>query len=184
MAPEIQQIKQGHIDLSRFGDWHENCDFVTHPDPWSGFSPVYAVDRERYFNITEIAIARNIPESLEHYLSQQFAFLSDKVYAAHLIPAGKILPWHQDAYRIYCEKRAITDLSLITRVIIFVQDWKVGHGLQVGDRSIGTWQRGDWVSWQGDTPHLVYNLGQDPRYTLQITGTKMSNNLDHDLNIL
>jgi hypothetical protein len=171
MAQETQQLdNHGHIDLEQFGNWHHDCEFVTHPDPWSGFEPVYPVDRDRYFNLTEIAIARDIPSDIIQYLDQEFGNLKDKVYAAHLIRPGKILPWHQDAYKIYCEKRGITDLSCITRVIVFIEDWQFGHGLHVDSRSIGAWQRGDWISWQGNAPHLVINLGQAPRYTLQITG--------------
>lgn len=170
MAQKTQQITQGHIDLSSFGPWHLDCDFVTHPDPWSGFSPVYVVDRERYADITEIAIARDVPPDVIDYVAQQFDYLEDKVFAAHLIPPGKILPWHKDAYRIYCEKRGISDVALITRAIVFVEDWQCGHGLHVGNTAVGTWKQGDWISWQGDCPHLVFNLGQLPRYTLQITG--------------
>ena len=171
MAQDTQQMNgHGHIDLAQFGDWYLNCDFVIHPEPYTGFAPVYEVDRDRYINHVELAIARDVPTYIIDYLEQCFANLSDKVYAMHRTRPGKLLPWHTDAYKTYAQKRSITDLSQITRVIIFAEEWKFGHVMQVGTESVPAWQQGDWVSWQGSTPHLAANLGQQDRYTLQITG--------------
>ena len=34
------------------------------------------------------------------------------------------------------------------------------------------WSDGDYVMWNYDVPHMVGNLGIEPRYTMQITGIK------------
>jgi len=172
MAKENYHLVTGHVDLKSFGNWYLDCDFEVHPNPWSGFELLYEVDKQRYSTITEIAIARNIPTDLVDFLEDRFNYLEQKVYAAHRISPGKILPWHIDGYKKYCETRNITDLNQITRTIIFVEDWQPGHGLQVGFETVPTWTQGDWISWQGGTPHLVLNLGQVNRYTLQITGIR------------
>ena len=162
--------QHGNVDLAQFGTWHLQCDFVTHPEPYTGFVPMFDVDRERYHGLVSLAIARDIPSAVTDYLDQCFDHLSDKVYAMHRMPPGKLLPWHHDAYKTYAQRRDVQDLSLITRVILFPETWVFGHVLQIGDESMHAWQCGDWVSWQGTTPHLAANLGQQDRYTLQITG--------------
>ena len=163
-------IQHGNINLAQFQQWHLDCDFLTHPEPYSGFVPMYEIDRDRYQGLVELAIARDIPQNVINYLEQCFPYLSDKVYAMHRMRPGKLLPWHHDAYKTYAQRRNVEDLSLITRVILFPEDWVFGHVLQIGHESMHAWQCGDWVSWQGTTPHLAANLGQQDRYTLQITG--------------
>ena len=162
--------QHGNINLAQFQQWHLDCDFLTHPEPYSGFVPMYEIDRDRYQGLVELAIARDIPQNVINYLEQCFPYLSDKVYAMHRMRPGKLLPWHHDAYKTYAQRRNVEDLSLITRVILFPEDWVFGHVLQIGHESVHAWQCGDWVSWQGTTPHLAANLGQQDRYTLQITG--------------
>lgn len=162
--------QHGNINLAQFQQWHLDCDFLTHPEPYTGFVPMYEIDRDRYQGLVELAIARDIPQNVVNYLEKCFPYLSDKVYAMHRMPPGKLLPWHHDAYKTYAQRRNVEDLSLITRVILFPEDWVFGHVLQIGHESVHAWQCGDWVSWQGTTPHLAANLGQRDRYTLQITG--------------
>jgi|LakMenEpi03Aug12_release.lakeMendotaPanAssembly.Ray.scaffolds.fasta_scaffold1108565_1 hypothetical protein len=162
--------QHGHINLAQFEKWYLDCDFVTHPEPYTGFVPIYEIDRERYNGLVELAIARDIPSVVTDYLEQNFDHLSDKVYAMHRMRPGRLLPWHHDAYKTYAQRRGVEDLALITRVILFPEDWCFGQVLQIGTESMSAWQCGDWVSWQGTTPHLAANLGQQDRYTLQITG--------------
>ena len=163
-------IQHGKVNLTQFGPWHLDCDFMTHPEPYTGFVPMYEVDRDRYQGLVELAIARDIPSTITDYLDQCFDHLTDKVYAMHRMPPGKLLPWHHDAYKTYAQRRNVDDLDKITRVILFPENWYFGQILQIGNESMPAWQCGDWVSWQGTTPHLAANLGQQDRYTLQITG--------------
>lgn len=117
---------------------------------------------------------------LSHYNSQtiaqqfglvgQFDWLSDCVYAVHLMPPGHLLPNHSDHYQTYSQRRGIQDLASIMRVIVFLQDWQPGHILQIDQTLHTEWKAGDWVSWSGTTSHLAANLGSTNRYTLQITG--------------
>jgi hypothetical protein len=107
-------------------------------------------------------------------LKDHFDFLNEKVYAVHCMVPGAIIPNHRDLYNMYRQKRNIDydNISTITRVILFLQDWQPGHILQIKNELTPPWKSGQWVSWNGDTDHLAANLGSVNRYTLQITGIR------------
>jgi len=77
---------------------------------------------------------------------------------------------HSDKYGFYSSKYNITNLNLIKRHIVFLEDCDPGHMLIVKDQVYANWKSGDVVSWQGTDMHSAINLGVTDRYTLQITG--------------
>jgi hypothetical protein len=81
------------------------------------------------------------------------------------------LPLHSDHYSKYCDILEIDDPKKIWRCIVFLDDWKSGHYMEVGGQAIVNWRRGDFVYWNNDTPHYAGNFGTEARYTMQITGT-------------
>lgn len=83
----------------------------------------------------------------------------------------EVLPLHVDAYKRYQEVNNITDPNTIWRTIVFLEDWKSGHYLEVGGEGIVNWKKGDYVSWNYSVEHYAGNFGTEPRYTIQITGT-------------
>jgi len=83
---------------------------------------------------------------------------------------GTILPIHSDTYKGYKKLFNISDASKIKRALVFLEDWSSGHYLEVDGKTILEWQRGDYVVWDYNTPHMAANIGTAPRYTLQITG--------------
>ena len=86
---------------------------------------------------------------------------------------GSILPRHSDTYRRYIELHGLQGREQnIWRAIVFLEDWKSGHYLEVGERAITHWNAGDVVEWRYDVPHMAANMGFTPRYTLQLTGHK------------
>lgn len=85
--------------------------------------------------------------------------------------SGTILPKHQDTYKRYVELFNLKGReATIVRAIIFLEDWKSGHYLEINNVPFVNWKAGDIAHWRYDTPHLAANMGLDPRYTLQITG--------------
>lgn len=82
---------------------------------------------------------------------------------------GDILPYHGDTYARYRAYHHV-DIEDIWRVILFLQDWQPGFVFEMEGRPIVNYRAGDFVAWQGAAEHLAGNLGQVPRYTLQITG--------------
>ena len=84
---------------------------------------------------------------------------------------GQALPTHQDKYIKYQKFHNISDPNCIWRAIVFLEDWKSGHYFEIDNRPFLEWKAGDWVYWSYDTPHFAANIGSEPRYTVQITGT-------------
>jgi hypothetical protein len=84
---------------------------------------------------------------------------------------GTILPTHGDLYKKYIELFSLQGKEhTIRRAVVFLEDWKSGHYFEGCNVPVINWRAGDTVEWQYDTPHLAANLGNFPRYTLQITG--------------
>lgn len=87
----------------------------------------------------------------------------------HRIRPGMGLPLHIDGYDTFSKIHNIKNTNDIIRHIIFLEDAKRGHIIQVGDKVFGSWNAGNYISWRGHIEHAAFNLGIEDRYTLQIT---------------
>jgi hypothetical protein len=85
------------------------------------------------------------------------------------IPAGKVLPLHRDHFRTFSKIHNITDLSDITRYLVFLQKHTPGQLFQIEDTVYSSWGIGSYLSWQGLHSHAVYNMSNVDRIALQIT---------------
>ena len=141
----------------------------------------------------------NDPESVDHWLSKGYAnnFTGDMCDMRNTQPSwnqyfvgwftargwsnigtsyyrmntGTVLPLHGDLYKRYVELFNLQGQEhTIRRAIVFLEDWKSGHYLEIAGQGITNWTAGTVVEWVYDTPHMAANIGLDPRYTLQITG--------------
>lgn len=82
---------------------------------------------------------------------------------------GQILPWHYD--RFFMLKRLFpNDSRPIIRFLLFLEDWKMGHVLQVGNSMLTHWTRGDVVVWRPNQYHVSANIGLTTKWTCNITG--------------
>ena len=87
----------------------------------------------------------------------------------HKMKPGMILPEHSDPYIAFAQRNEIENIEKITRYVIFLEDYKTGHFIQISDNVYTRYRAGDFVKWSGYTSHAAYNLGTEDRYTLQIT---------------
>lgn len=160
-------VNQGHIECTWSAQDYKSLPYQTHSNVYNGFNFVDPEDDSRYK-----MIATDVYGGLENFLNfgQYFTQLDNKVYQVTRLQPGMILPLHGDRYSTYRSRNNITDPDQIVRIIVFLEDWKSGHYLEVAGKPFVNWQAGDWVSWTYDTPHLAVNNGHDNRYTLQITG--------------
>jgi hypothetical protein len=91
--------------------------------------------------------------------------------AYYRMHTGTVMPEHQDLYKRYIQVFGLQGQEQsIRRAIVFLEDWKSGHYLEIDGSPVVGWNAGDVVEWHYDTPHMAANIGLDPRYTLQITG--------------
>lgn len=100
---------------------------------------------------------------------QQFPWINQGA-SLFRMNTGDITPNHKDHYITYKKVFAIEDDSTIWRAIIFMEDWKSGHYFEIDGKPVVNWKQGDYVAWNYDVRHMAFNMGIEPRYTMQITG--------------
>jgi hypothetical protein len=84
-------------------------------------------------------------------IQTQFDWLKGINYAVHKIYPGQVLPYHRDHYLRYKEVYKVADPDNIERIILFLEDWKLGQLIAIEDKIVSNWSSGDWVSWQVST---------------------------------
>lgn len=82
---------------------------------------------------------------------------------------GQILPWHRDRHFLL-RKLYPDDKRMIVRILIFMEDWKIGHVLQIHDEMLYNWKRGQAVIWHPNTYHVSANIGLEKKWTCNVTG--------------
>jgi hypothetical protein len=82
---------------------------------------------------------------------------------------GDILPEHVDTFARF-KKIHDTSAGVIVRALVFMEDWRPGHYVDLNSKAYTNWRSGDWVLWTETAPHTAANIGTAPRYTLQLTG--------------
>lgn len=110
------------------------------------------------------------PSVVWDYIIPQFN-LDHVSVAINMFSPGQYLPLHSDLYGKYKQHHSLTD-ETITRHVIMLEDSVPGQISQACGRTIGEWRAGDWISWDNDDIHAVYNMSTVDRYAIQLTGTK------------
>jgi hypothetical protein len=85
--------------------------------------------------------------------------------------SGSSLPNHVDTYKKYIELFNLKGKEhTIRRAVVFLEDRKIGHFAECENIGYADWIAGFTLVWEWNSPHSAYNMGFEPRYTLQITG--------------
>lgn len=82
----------------------------------------------------------------------------------------EVMPEHVDHFETYCRVFDIQRKD-VYRGLVMLEDWKIGHYLDMAQRGVVNWSAGDYFIWGADVAHSAANIGPEPRWTLQITGT-------------
>lgn len=136
-----------------------------------GFSPIEYDDVYKQVEVSMDIHKGLHPIFKQDQLEQSFNWLTNKMYAIHCMKPGCALPEHSDKYPYYIKTNNIQDITSIQRIVVFLEDKKVGHRFTLNSIDLQEWRAGDWISWIGTESHGAYNEGTENRYTLQITGT-------------
>jgi hypothetical protein len=164
--------KQGHID-----PWWDDS-FKDLPYEYHPIKNTWDEDRwlaEGYCGITLNGALYAMPNPMPDYanpFTQLFDWENTGI-GFFRMNTLEMFPVHQDHYVSYQQKFNITDPSTIWRCIVFLEDWKSGHYMEVDGKPIVDWRKGDYVMWNYNLPHFAGNFGTESRYTMQITGTEI-----------
>lgn len=88
-----------------------------------------------------------------------------------------IMPVVVDYFEQHCNK-CQKQKKNIWNAVLFLDDWQSGHYFEIDGTPIVNYKEGDYVLWSTDTPYTISNIGITDLYTLQITGTRNTQDLD------
>lgn len=116
--------------------------------------------------------AYDMSQLMPEYASPFFNLMGwkDTTITFFKMNCGDLLPIHSDRYTKYRSIFNVSSQSAVSRCIVFLEDWKSGHYIEVDGDPLLPWKKGDYMFWREDTVHFAGNFGIEPRYTLQITG--------------
>lgn len=102
------------------------------------------------------------------------------IIAFNMQKPGQTTPNHFDRFgpalaermpEAYAGIDFINDSDRIRRVVVMLDDWKLGQFFQIGNSTWHQWKKGDCITWDWrDMPHCTGNVGFWERPMLQITG--------------
>jgi hypothetical protein len=162
-------IKVGNIDSGLIGDEFLDFDYVKQPIKES---EVQSWRDSGYYHDSFTGAMYNSKNLMPRWVKDvgNQIGLSNCGYNFYKMSTLDIMPPHYDHFETYCRVFNI-DQSKAFRAIVFLQDWKPGHYFEYDKKSFGSWDKGDYVLYSYDIEHAASNIGIEPRYTLQITGT-------------
>lgn len=82
----------------------------------------------------------------------------------------EVMPPHLDHFETYSRVFGVPR-DTVYRGLVMLEDWLPGHYLEMNKEGIVNWEAGDYTVWSADVEHAASNIGTEPRWTLQITGT-------------
>ena len=85
-----------------------------------------------------------------------------------LQPPGSTVPWHHDQF--FLLKKKFPDRPQPVRALMMLEDWKLGHFIQLDDHVFHHWKAGDGYIIDDEVRHLGTNAGMQDKYTLQVSG--------------
>jgi len=98
--------------------------------------------------------------------------LFDCGFTFYKMKSGIVMPKHVDHFETYC-RIFNCKKNQVWRAIVALEDWQSGHYFEIDNTPIIDYKAGDYVIWSHEMEHMAANLGQNTRYTLQITGKKL-----------
>jgi len=104
-------------------------------------------------------------------LSEQIG-LTNCGYNFYRMKQLDIRPEHTDHFKNYAKIYSV-EKEDVHRAVVFLEDWKIRHYFDINGYGIVNWKAGDYVLWRAAVPHSASNIGQEMRYTLQITGVRV-----------
>lgn len=165
-------FNSGHIDPTwNIAEFKElDYSFDTHKDDALLNQFASCGHSKMYMTLYNYFQPNPFPSVVFDYIVPQFD-LDNISVAINLFKPGQYLPMHSDLYGKYKQYHALTNQT-ITRCVIMLEDSVPGQISQAGNITLGEWIAGDWISWENDDPHAVYNMSTQDRYAIQLTGVK------------
>ena len=167
-------------DLDLEFDWKHTVqiDEVPRDDAWDSYTTEWKYQLEELHigwgyskEITThyMSIRPELNENLKSILSE----FGDKTFSYNMLKLtpGHMLAWHFDSYATFINKNPIPQnkSDSIKRTAVLLTEWNFGHVIQIGERVLASWKRGEAYTWLGDTWHGACNFGNTDMIVMQVT---------------
>lgn len=108
-------------------------------------------------------------------ITDQIPVIDSTITVTKLDP-GCTLPWHRDRFYLLKTKRPDYQEKKfkLLRYLIFLEDWKLGHFVQLENQVVTHWKSGDCWYFCENTFHLGTNSGLAPFISMQVSGFTLS----------
>lgn len=106
-----------------------------------------------------------------HNVAEQIGLI-DCGFTFYKMKSGIVMPKHVDHFEKYCNIFNCTKKE-VWRAIVALEDWQSGHYFEINNTPIIDYTAGEYVVWSHEEQHMAANIGENKRYTLQITGKKL-----------
>jgi hypothetical protein len=163
------RIEIGHVD--RFwDDGFKELAYVKVPPIQEEYDHFLSQGYDPKYVKSFVGFMYNSSNPMPDWISKFDFDLINCGYQFYRMDQLEIMPEHRDHFQNYCRVFNTTP-DKVHRLVIMLEDWKPGHYFELDGTGYVNWKAGDWFRWRGDVPHAASNIGREPRYTLQITGT-------------
>jgi hypothetical protein len=110
-----------------------------------------------------------------HCVKDMFAdILEHRMVTVNLVKPGNFIPPHKDVFiklhQYAKEQRLDLTNKEAVRINVFLQDHKLGHFFEMENEVCMTYVKGDFAVIKMNKIHSVINIGNENRYTLQVSG--------------
>lgn len=161
-------IKHGHIDPI-WDDSYKNFTYVRQPikqeeiDKWRELG--YTHD-----TFSGVMYGGNNPMPDWVYTVADKLNMENPGFVFYCMSTMEVMPPHVDHFETYCRVFGV-ERSEVYRGLVMLEDGVGGHYLEMDGKPTVGWKAGDYFVWSADVEHAASNIGQAPRWSLQITGT-------------
>jgi hypothetical protein len=110
-----------------------------------------------------------------HRVKDMFSgILEHSMVTVNLVKPGNFIPPHKDMFIKLChyadEHRINLTNKEAVRINVFLQDHKLGHFFEMENNVCMNYTKGDFAVIKQGKIHSVINIGNENRYTLQVSG--------------
>jgi len=110
-----------------------------------------------------------------HKIKDMFSkTIEHSMVTINLVEPGFFIPPHRDAFLKLREYVKINNIDITdkepVRINLFLQDHKIGHFFEMENEVCFNYKKGDFAIIKLNKIHSVINIGNENRYTLQVSG--------------
>ena len=159
------------------GFWGNIADFWSSELAQYKFTNVTPVaprnDYHANFQAADIQLYQSFNEQLPNIYTEFYRALTveDGSVCWLCLEPNQMIPVHRDYFYVLKTKKNV-DVSKCIRYLVLLEDWQLGHMVQLGNKDLTGWKKGDVWYFDSTVPHCAANAGTANFYSCQVSTLK------------